>query len=136
MCSTYWTLDETGSLRTAGATLAFDAIGGGQMAGTILSSMERALSSGAECYSRYGSPTHKQVYIYGGLDTAPTQIDRSFGMAWSVAGWLMTWFMHKIDPQSAQRLRDRVAAELTSTFASHFTEELSLAEALSVDAIE
>jgi NADPH:quinone reductase len=124
------------AIAQTGATLAFDAIGGGQLAGTVLSSMERALSSRTERYSRYGSPTHKQVYIYGGLDTAPTQIDRSFGMAWSVGGWLMTWFMHKLDPQSAQRLRDRVAAELTSTFASHFTAELSLAEVLSVDAIK
>jgi NADPH2:quinone reductase len=124
------------AIAQTGATLAFDAIGGGQLAGTILSSMERALSSRTDSYSRYGSPTHKQVYVYGGLDNAPTQIHRTFGMAWSVSGWLMTWFMDKIEPQSAQRLRDRVAAELTSTFASHFTAELSLAEALSADAIE
>jgi NADPH:quinone reductase-like Zn-dependent oxidoreductase len=132
--STFLT-DLDDAIAQTGATLAFDAIGGGQLAGTILSSMERALGSRAESYSRYGSPIHKQVYIYGGLDNAPTAIDRSFGMAWSVGGWLMTWFMQKIEPHRAQHLRDRVAVELTSTFASNFTAELSLADALSVDAI-
>jgi NADPH:quinone reductase-like Zn-dependent oxidoreductase len=125
----------TDALAETGATLAFDAVGGGTLAATILSSMEKAAGRKATTYNRYGSPIHKQVYIYGILDTGPTEIDRSFGMAWGVGGWLLTWFMQKIGPQDAQRLRDRVAAELTTTFASHYTTEISLAHALSPDVI-
>lgn len=113
-----------------GATLGFDAIGGGPMAATILFSMEKALSRKATAYNRYGSPVHKQVYIYGGLDMRPTDLPRNFGMAWGVGGWLMPWFLQKIGPRDAQRLHERVAAELTTTFASRYTAEISLSEAL------
>jgi NADPH:quinone reductase-like Zn-dependent oxidoreductase len=124
------------AIAETGATLAFDAIGGGDMASTILASMERALLARTDRYSRYGSPIHKQVYLYGNFDPARTEIHRSFGMAWGISGWLMTWFMDQIGPEQAARLRARVAAELTTIFASHFTAELSLAGALSVDAIK
>jgi hypothetical protein len=86
-------------------------------------------------YSRYGSPVHKQIYIYGALDTRPKVLDGQFGMAWSIGGWLMTWFYNKIGTADAARLRRRVADELTTTFASRFTAELSLQEALSLQAI-
>jgi NADPH:quinone reductase-like Zn-dependent oxidoreductase len=117
------------------ATLAFDAIGGGHMGATILASMERVLLARTDAYTRYGSPIHKQVYVYGSLDPTPTEIHRSFGMAWGIGGWLMTWFMDRIGPQHAARLRQRVAAELTTIFASHITAEISLAETLAVDTI-
>ena len=100
------------------------------MAATILSSMEKALSRKATGYNRYGSPVHKQVYIYGGLDLRPTDLPRNFGMAWGVGGWLMPWFLNKIGPREAQRLQQRVAAELTTTFASRYTAEISLSEAI------
>src|SRR3979411_2453668 len=45
------------------ATLAFDAIGGGTMAGTIVAAMEEALSAQGKSCSRYGSPVPKQVSI-------------------------------------------------------------------------
>jgi NADPH:quinone reductase-like Zn-dependent oxidoreductase len=124
------------AIAETGATLAFDAIGGGRMAATILASMERTLLAQADGYNRYGSPIHKQVYLYGSLDPAPTEIDRSFGMAWGIRGWLMTWFMEKIGPEHGARLRERVAAELTTIFASHITAEISLAQALAVDTIQ
>jgi len=113
------------------ATLAFDAIGGGTLVATILTCMERAASRQATSYNRYGSSTHKQVYIYGGLDTRPTELTRNFGMAWGVGGWLVTWFLQKIGSRDTQRLRERVAAELTTTFSTHYTAEISLTEALS-----
>jgi NADPH:quinone reductase len=122
--------DLTEAIAATNATLAFDAISGGTLAGTILTCMERALLRKMTTYNRYGSPTHKQVYLYGVLDTGPTEIYRNFGMAWGVSGWLMTWFYQKIGRETAQRLRERVAAELTTTFASHYTAEISLAEAL------
>jgi NADPH:quinone reductase-like Zn-dependent oxidoreductase len=125
----------TQALVATGATLAFDAIGGGPLCGQILSCMEAALSRNATTYSRYGSSVHKQVYIYGGLDTRPTELRRDFGMAWGVGGWLVMSFLAKIGPEAAQRLRDRVAAELKTTFASHYTAEISLAEALRLDVI-
>ncbi|HET7793007.1 MAG TPA: zinc-binding dehydrogenase [Rhizobacter sp.] len=127
--------DLTKALIETGATLAFDAIGGGKLAGQILTCMEAAINATAKEYSRYGSAVHKQVYIYGGLDRGPTEFNRSFGMAWGVGGWLLTPFLQKIGFADAQRLRERVAAELKTTFASHYTREVSLAEALSLEAI-
>ncbi|MDJ0847473.1 MAG: zinc-binding dehydrogenase [Myxococcota bacterium] len=127
--------DLVSTLSATGATLAFDATGGGELAGTILSCMERASSANATEYSRYGSTTHKQVYIYGGLDRSPTVLKRDFGMAWGVGGWLLTAFLQKAGFETVQRLRDRVAAEIKTTFASHYTKEVSLDEVLSLEAI-
>ncbi len=127
--------DLTEALVATGATLAFDAVGGGKLASQILSCMETAANRSAKEYSRYGSTTHKQVYIYGGLDRGPTELVRNFGMAWGVGGWLLTAFLQKIGPEAAQKLRERVAAEIKTTFASHYTKEVSLAEALRLDEI-
>jgi len=124
--------DLTDALVATGATLAFDAIGGGKLAGQILTCMEAALNKTATEYSRYGSSTHKQVYIYGGLDRGPTEFTRGFGMSWGMGGWLLFPFLQKIGPDGAARLKARVAAELKTTFASHYTAELSLVEALSL----
>jgi NADPH2:quinone reductase len=126
--------DLIAALTNTGATLAFDAIGGGKLAGQILTAMEAALSAGEE-YSRYGSTTHKQVYIYGGLDRSPTELHRNFGMAWGLGGWLLTAFLQKVGPAEGQRLRQRVADEIRTTFASSYSRVVSLAEALSLEAI-
>lgn len=117
------------ALRATGATIAFDAIGGGDMAGTLLSAIEKVASEG-DPFSRYGSTTHKQVYIYGGLDRGPTVLRRDFGMAWSIGGWLLTPFLMKIGQEAAARLRQRVADEISTTFASSYGMRLSLAEAV------
>jgi NADPH2:quinone reductase len=127
--------DLTQALVTTGATLAFDAIGGGKLAGQILTCMEAALNKSAKEYSRYGSTTHKQVYLYGGLDPAPTELARNFGMAWGIGGWLLTPFLQKIGNADTQKLKERVALELKTTFASKYSAEVSLAEALSLAAI-
>jgi NADPH2:quinone reductase len=113
-----------------GATLAFDAIGGGNLVSQILTCMEIALNRGAGPYNRYGSSTHKQVYIYGSLDMNPTVLNRSYGLAWSVAGWLLTPYIQKIGPEAFQAMKSRVARELKTTFRSHYTAEISLFEAL------
>lgn len=123
------------ALVATGATIAFDAIGGGKLAGQILSCMEAALNKTAKEYSRYGSTTHKQVYIYGRLDTNPTELIGNFGMAWGVGGWLLTPFLQKIGSAAAQKLRERVLAELKTTFASRYARTVSLAEALQADAV-
>lgn len=125
----------TEALVHTGATLAFDATGGGELAGTILSCMEAAANQTATEYSRYGSDIHKQVYLYGGLDRSPTVLKRDFGMAWGVGGWLLTPFLQKIGIPAMQKLQQRVAAEINTTFASHYTQEVSLAEALSLNSI-
>jgi NADPH2:quinone reductase len=127
--------DLTEALVATGATLAFDAIGGGKLAGQILTCMEAALNRSATEYSRYGSTIHKQVYIYGMLDTGPTVLNRSFGFAWGIGGWLLWPFLQKIGPEGARKLRERVIAELKTTFVSHYTKEVSLAEALRLDEI-
>jgi len=121
--------DLTNALAETGATLAFDAIGGGKLAGQILTCMEAAISRNAKVYSRYGSNVHKQVYIYGGLDTGPTELNRTFGMTWGIGGWLLFQFLQKIGPD-AMKLRQRVVSELKTTFASHYTKVVSLQEAL------
>jgi NADPH2:quinone reductase len=127
--------DLTQALVATGATLAFDATGGGKLAGQILTCMEAAANATAKEYSRYGSTTYKHVYIYGGLDRSPTELTRNFGMAWGIGGWLLTPFLGKIGVAGMQRLQARVVAELTTTFASHYTDEVSLGGALSLDAI-
>jgi NADPH:quinone reductase len=123
----------TAALTQTGATLAFDATGGGKLAGQILSCMEAAANATASSYSRYGSTVHKQVYIYGSLDKSPTELTRNYGMAWGIGGWLLTPFLGKIGLDGILRLRDRVAAELTTTFASAYTAEVSLSGALALD---
>ncbi|MFN3585638.1 zinc-binding dehydrogenase [Phenylobacterium sp.] len=120
----------TDAVAATGATLAFDAIGGGRLGSQILSAMEAAANRTAGAYSRYGSSVYKQLYIYGSLDTRPTELARNFGFAWGVAAWLLTPFLMKIGPEAGQRLRARVAAELKTTFKSHYTAEIGLAEAL------
>lgn len=122
--------DLTKALVATGATIAFDAIGGGRLAGQILTCMEVAANQPPREYSRYGSTTYKQVYIYGGLDSRPTEIVRNFGLTWGLGGWLMFPFLQKIGFDAAQKLRERVAAELKTTFVSKYTHEVSLAEAL------
>jgi NADPH2:quinone reductase len=118
-----------------GATIAFDAIGGGRQAGQILTAMEVAANRKATTYSRYGSNVHKQVYIYGGLDRAPTEFTRNFGLSWGIGGWLLTPFLQKVGAAAAQAMRERVAAEITTTFASSYTNEVTLPEALQLEHI-
>ncbi len=125
-----FTDDLTQALVETGATIAFDAIGGGKLASQILGCMEAAINKTATTYNRYGSSVHKQVYIYGGLNTGPTELVRSYGMAWGVGGWLLTPFLQKIGRADQQRLRERVVNSLKTTFASHYTKVVSLQEAL------
>lgn len=127
--------DLTEALAATGATLAFDATGGGRLASQILTAMEIAANRNSAEYSRYGSTVHKQVYIYGGLDRSPTELTRTFGMSWGVGGWLLTPFLQKLGYEGAQKLRERVAAEVKTTFASSYTREVSLAGALQLEAI-
>jgi NADPH:quinone reductase-like Zn-dependent oxidoreductase len=130
-----FTTDLTEALKATSATLAFDAIGGGMLASQILSGMDEAANSTTgDGYSIYGSTVHKQVYIYGALDTGPTTLTRNFGLAWGIGGWLLTAFIARAGGEVLARLRARVAAELTTTFASTYTREVSLAGMLSPDA--
>jgi NADPH:quinone reductase len=127
--------DLTQALVDTGATIAFDATGGGDLAGRILTCMEAALNRTATEYSRYGSTTHKQVYIYGGLNTSPTEFVRNFGFSWSMGGWLLFPFLQKIGAEATQKMRNRVAAEIKTTFASSYSKVISLQEALQPEAI-
>ena len=122
--------DLIAALGETGATLAFDAIGGGKLAGQILAAMEAAAVAKMTSYSRYGSPTLKQVYVYGALDMGPTEIPRSVGLSWSVSGFLLTYFLQKIGAAEVARLRQRVVADLKTTFASHYSHVISLTDVL------
>ncbi|MDW3213385.1 MAG: zinc-binding dehydrogenase [Ilumatobacteraceae bacterium] len=127
--------DLIAALSATGATIAFDAIGGGEMAGIILSSMEQVASAGGE-FSRYGSNVHKQVYIYGGLDRRPTTLNRDFGARWSVGGWLLIPFLVQLGQEGADRLRQRVADEITTTFASDYGMKVTLREAVDPEMVK
>ena len=128
--------DLTNAIDETGATLGFDAIGGGRATSQILACMEMALSRGSGSGGPYGSTTHKQVYIYGGLDREPTTLQRSYGMAWGIGGWLLPPFLSRIGFDAAEKLRRRVADEIQTTFASSYTAEVSLVEMLTVDAVQ
>jgi NADPH2:quinone reductase len=124
------------AIDATGATIAFDAVGGGRLAGQILTAMEASLVRKITAFSPYGSPRHKQVYSYGLLDPGPIELARAtFGMAWSFGGWLLTYFLQKAGAETVQRLKQRVASNLKTTFASAYTEEVSLAQALSPEVI-
>lgn len=125
----------TEALAQTGATLAFDAIGGGTLASQILSCMESAIQREAKEYSRYGSNTHKQVYLYGNLNLAPTEIRRSFGMAWGVGGWLLFPSLNRFGAERTQALKQRVMNELHTTFASHYSQTISLPDVLNTQTI-
>jgi len=131
-----FTQDLLTSLIETGATIAFDATGGGTLAGQILRGMEGALTTRAAAYSPYGTTTHKQVYVYGRLESAPLELAGGYGMAWSVGGWLLSPFLERIGPQATARLRARVVDELTSTFVSHYARTIALPEILAPDAID
>lgn len=125
----------TDALAETGATLAFDATGGGKLASQILTCMEAAAVRNMSEYNRYGSDVYKQVYIYGGLNRSPTILNRNFGFSWGVGGWLLTPFLQRAGLEKVMELRGRVAAEIKTTFASHYTREISLAEVLSLEAM-
>jgi NADPH2:quinone reductase len=127
--------DLTEALIATNATIAFDAIGGGKLPGQILTCIEAAANRNAAEYSRYGSTVHKQVYIYGGLDVSPTIINRNFGLIWGIGGWLLTPFLQKAGREVVARLRQRVASEIKTTFASTYTTQVSLTGMLSAEAI-
>ncbi|MFN3313547.1 MAG: zinc-binding dehydrogenase, partial [Hyphomonas sp.] len=122
-------------LMETGATLGFDAIGGGPLAGQILIAMEAAASRKMKEYSRYGSGQETQVYIYGRLDMSPTLVPPGVGFAWNLSGYLLTPFLQKAGPEIRAKMRQRVMDELTTTFASHYTAEISLADALDLETL-
>lgn len=124
----------TEAVAAVDATIAFDATGGGSLADQILQAMETAQATKEGAVGRYGSTTHKQVYVYGGLDRSPTELRRTYGMAWGVGGWLLPYFLERVGPERADALRRRVAEEITTTFASSYTATVSLEDALTVDA--
>ena len=126
--------DLIAALRATGATMAFDAIGGGKLGSTILSAMEQVANSGA-AYSRYGSNSPKQLYIYGALDLSPTILARNFGFTWDVSGFLLFPFMQTLPAADQERLRQRVRDELTTTFASHYKARVTLEQALTREAV-
>lgn len=121
-----FTEDLIEAIRETGATLAFDAVGGGDLASQILSAMEKAVNQGNKPYSRYGSDVYKHVYVYGGLDPSPLVLHKDFGLAWGLSGWLVTTVLAKIGPEAADLLKARVLRELDTTFASKFGQSVGL----------
>ena len=127
--------DLMAALDATDATLGFDATGGGRLASQILTAMEAVQVRKQTTPGAYGSSRHKQVYIYGRLEFRPTELGMGLGMAWGVGGWLVSYFLKRIGPEATAELKQRVADEIKTTFASHYTRIVSLAEALSLDSI-
>lgn len=127
--------DLTEAFAETGVTLAFDAIGGGETAGQLFTAMEAALARKMPGFHRYGTPVHKQVYVYGGLDVRPTPLARTWGLAWGMGGWLMTPWLLSQTPAEVAALRRRIADEVTTTFASPHVGAVGLAEALRPEVI-
>jgi NADPH:quinone reductase-like Zn-dependent oxidoreductase len=123
------------AVAATGATLGFDAIGGGEMASQILNAMETVAARALPSYSRYGSGAPKQVYIYGALDRSPTVLRRSFGFTWGVGGWLLFNFLQRAEDEQIKRMRQRVIDEIRTTFASHYAATIPLADVLSASTI-
>jgi len=130
-----FTRDLTDALISTGATLAFDATGGGRLASTILSCMESAAALSMTEYNRYGSDVYKQVYVYGFLDRSPTTLTINYGFAWGMGGWLLPIFLQKAGLRKMMEMRARVAAGLKTTFTSHYSSEISLLETLAIPVI-
>jgi NADPH:quinone reductase-like Zn-dependent oxidoreductase len=118
-----------------GATVGFDAVGGGDLAGKIITAMEISQQKKMTEYSRYGSSVHKQVYVYGRLDLGEVRVPPSVGMAWGVGGFLLTNFLASISQEQRMAMAMRVASEMTTTFASHYTGELTMDELLEPEAM-
>lgn len=127
--------DLTRAIEETGAYLAFDATGGGELGSRILTCMEKAALKDVALPGPYGSDTFKQLYIYGGLDLSPTIIHRNFGFSWGINAWLLTPFIAKVGHERAGELRQRVADELHTTFASHYSDEVSLLDVLQADVV-
>lgn len=127
--------DLTEAIAATGATLSFDAIGGGEMTSTILNAMEAVAAREMKSYDRYGSGAKKQGYIYGSLDTGPTTLRRSFGFSWSIGGWLLFHALQRLDPARVEAMRKRVVAEMETTFASHYTARITLEQALEPETV-
>lgn len=127
--------DLIAAIATTGATIAFDAIGGGTLGAQILDAMERVASRTMTTFSHYGSSTLKQLYVYGMLDRSPTQIARTFGLTWSIGGYLVMNALRKLGPEAAGRMFRRVGSELTTTFASHYTARITLDQLLNLDTL-
>ena len=125
----------TAAIEATGAYVAFDATGGGTLASDILSCMEAAALKTTEARGPYGSDVFKQVYIYGGLDSSPTIINRNFGFSWGINSWLLTPFMQKAGMETVVAMRQRVADEITTTFASEYSAEISLEQAMQADIV-
>jgi NADPH2:quinone reductase len=123
------------AVAATGATIAFDAIGGGTLGGQILDAMERVASRSMTTFSHYGSSTLKQLYVYGSLDRSPTTLARTYGLRWSIGGYLVTTAMRKLGPEAAQRMSKRVAAELKTTFASRYTAKTTLDRLLDLETL-
>ncbi|MEM0954283.1 MAG: zinc-binding dehydrogenase [Pseudomonadota bacterium] len=125
----------TAAIQETGATLAYDATGGGKLANQVMTCMENAAASTMTEYNRYGSDTYKQLYIYGRLDLTPTVLTLNYGFSWGIGGFLLTHFLQKVGLEKVSVLRDRVAREIKTTFASHYSQEVSLVGALELASI-
>jgi len=118
------------ALAETGATLGFDAIGGGKMANYILLAMEQAAAKRGAEFSVYGSTVDKQVYIYGRLDTGETILTSGYGLYWGVGGWLLTPHLEKVGMERMVEMRMFSVAERNGIFASEYTSEISLTDML------
>jgi len=124
--------DLVDALVASGATIAFDATGGGTLGFEIIKGMEMAALRKGGGMTSYGSSTFKKLYIYGGLNAGEPLVLRPHagmgGFSWSVAGFLLGQGTAKITEED----KLRVAREIKTTFATSYSRRLSLEQMLDV----
>ena len=127
----------TAAIERTGAMMAFDPIRGGTLGSQIIGAMEAAASRAntTASFTVYGSSKPKKLYVYGGLDLGPMIFNPGFDFAWQMGGWLLPYFLATAGPEVAARMRARVRAELTTTFASHYKGSVSLDTMLTREAV-
>ncbi|MCO4773928.1 MAG: NADH oxidase [Deltaproteobacteria bacterium] len=127
--------DLVAALVASEATLCFDAVGGGDLANTVLTAMEVALRTRGVRADIYGTPVLKQVYQYGRLDVGPTKLTPAYGMYWGVGGWLLTPRLHGLGRERTLEMQKYAIEERNGIFASEYARTVSLDDLLDPDTL-
>ncbi len=123
----------TEAITGTGATLAFDAIAGGDIVSTLLRCMESASRQSETPSGHYGSARQKRVYIFGNCWVLSTVLKRDFGLSYSVSGWLLYHYLDNVSQSRRLDMQRRVVEGLSGIFSTEYVAEISLLQLLDPD---
>jgi len=121
--------DLLAAVNATGATIAFDATGGGTLAMDILAAFNQSLRERFPdtLQGWYGPPQQHTVYKYGGLDKSNSEFTPAVGVGnFTWGGWLMPFHYAKYPPDHRAEANAKVVARLDTTFSSTYGTRLSL----------